>query len=120
MLALLLLLAVPQAFAMTPLPAEMEPHLERYGRCLQDAMESRQAELHPDSQPSRAAALFGQARASCAQVRSEAIEGSLKGLASNVAFADAAKRKAFVIERFDGAEALLKASYAGEFDPDKW
>ena len=103
---------------MTPLPVQMEPAVENYGRCLSAHTDREMARLMRE--PNAGPKIFETARVACIDVRARSIASSDGALAALPAFSDRSRRKAFIAERFDGLDQMMRETFSGGMDPDKW
>jgi hypothetical protein len=110
-----LALLAAQTLPLTALPPEMEGTLAPYVNCV-DAQFTKSLKLEARDGPS----IMRKALAACRSIKGRAMEDAERALQKAPGFSDAAKRRAFVLERFQGLDALFESIVSPEGDPDNW
>ena len=96
------------------LPSAIEPMVNKYGECIFPVVNSLVADVRRKLTSKR----INQALASCATVKTATIASADAALANAPIFADEPYRKAYIKERFDSLDNLVRDMALGRNDPD--
>ena len=111
-------LLAAQMLLSTPLPAEMEGTLTPYAECVNERFVG--AIGQSVGRPKVGRKIMDKAIASCSKERAHALQLSERALESAAGFQNIDKRRAFVRERVNSLDSMLRWSVTPEGDPDNW
>ena len=112
----MILLLAAQLMQPEALPPAMEPMVNEYSQCAFSAIDR----LRTDRRKKQKTQRVTEAMKACAEVRAAAIGKADLALSAEAGFADRAYRLAFIANRFDGLDIMIRDTALGRLDPDNW